>query len=179
MFYRFKSKVTELQQFMFKTSTRQKLTAVAQVAHMMLGLVVDPHMIRDISRREQFATNMAGNFVLMSDHMSTQPVLCGKRRLARLQKVMRRVLIHANSHHSESSLSGFFLMLKHFVYTKFHYMLRIWLQKVNREAEQKHSLKVWPEVKPSTWLMHCLVMCSGHSVNNAVLKMLQTGIAQG
>lgn len=64
-----------------------KLTAVAQMAHMMLGLVVDPHMIRDISRGKQFAANMAWNLVLVSDHMSAQPVLCGKSRLARLRKV--------------------------------------------------------------------------------------------
>lgn len=66
---------------------------------MMLGLVVYPHMICDISRREQFATDMTWNFVLMSDHMSTQPVFCGKCRLACLQKAIRRVLTHANLHH--------------------------------------------------------------------------------
>lgn len=84
---------------MFETFVRIKLTAVAQVAHVMLGLVVDPHVIRDVSRREQFAANMAGNFVLVSDHMSTQPVLCSKRRLACLQKVTRIVLTRATLHH--------------------------------------------------------------------------------
>lgn len=64
----------------------------------MLGLVVDPHVIRDIGRREQFAADMAGNFVLVSDHMSAQSVLRGERRLARLQKVMRG-LTRPNCHH--------------------------------------------------------------------------------
>ncbi len=38
---------------------------------MMLGLVMDPHVICDVSRGEKFATDVAGNLVLVSDHMSS------------------------------------------------------------------------------------------------------------
>lgn len=103
---------------------------------MMLGLVVDPHMICDISRREQFAANMARNFVLVSDHMSTQPVLCGKRRLACLQKGTKRVFTLANLSQVASYFPGFFLMLKYFICIQLHYMFRqIQLQKMNTEME--------------------------------------------
>lgn len=54
-----------------QTNWSTKLTAVANVADVMLWLVVDPHVVCDVSRGEKFATYVAGDLVLVSDHMSS------------------------------------------------------------------------------------------------------------
>ena len=60
------------------------LTAVAKVAGVVLRLVVHPHVIGDVSGREQLAADVARDLLLVTDHVSAQTVLGGETRLTRL-----------------------------------------------------------------------------------------------
>lgn len=66
-----------------------RLTAVAEVTGVVLGLVVDPHVISDVGSREQLPTDVTRNLFLMADQMSTQAIPRGKRWRARLQERWR------------------------------------------------------------------------------------------
>lgn len=52
----------------------------------MLRLVVHPHVIGDVRSRQKLPTDVAGDLLLVANHMRTQTVLCGKTGLAGLQK---------------------------------------------------------------------------------------------
>ena len=55
---------------------------------MVLGLVVYPHMICDVSSREELATDVTGDLLLVANHVSAQTILRGKAGLAGLRKVI-------------------------------------------------------------------------------------------
>lgn len=55
------------------------------MAGVVLRLVVHPHMICDVSSRQQLPTDVAGDLLLVADHVRTQAVLGGKARLAGLK----------------------------------------------------------------------------------------------
>lgn len=62
------------------------LTAVAQVAGVVLRLVVDPHVVGDVGGRQQLPANVTGNLLLVPDQVGAQTVPRGKRRRAGLQE---------------------------------------------------------------------------------------------
>lgn len=55
--------------------------AVAQVADVVLRLIVHSHVIGDVGRREQLSTYMTRDFLFVTNHMCTQPILRSKARL--------------------------------------------------------------------------------------------------
>lgn len=63
------------------------LTAVAEVADVVLRLVVHPHVIGDVCGRQQFAADVARHLLLVTDHVCTQAILGGKAGLASLQNI--------------------------------------------------------------------------------------------
>lgn len=54
------------------------------MAGMMLRLVVHPHVIGDVRSRQKLPTDVAGDLLLMANHMRTQTVLGGKAGLTGL-----------------------------------------------------------------------------------------------
>lgn len=62
------------------------LTAVTEMAGVVLWLVVHPHMICDVSSRQELATDVAGDLLLMANHVRTQTILRGKAGLTGLKK---------------------------------------------------------------------------------------------
>lgn len=48
-----------------------RLTAVTEMAGVVLRLVVHPHMICDVSSRQQLPTDVAGDLLLVADHVRT------------------------------------------------------------------------------------------------------------
>lgn len=63
-----------------------KLTAVAEMAGMVLRLVVHPHVIRDVSSGQELATDVARDLLLVANHVRAQTVLRGEAGLACLKK---------------------------------------------------------------------------------------------
>lgn len=55
------------------------------MAGVVLGLVVHPHVICDVSSRQQLATDVAGDLLLMTNHMRPQTILRGKAGLTGLE----------------------------------------------------------------------------------------------
>lgn len=52
---------------------------------MVLGLVVHPHVIGDVGRRQELPTDVAGHLLLVANHVRTQAVLGRKAGLAGLK----------------------------------------------------------------------------------------------
>lgn len=63
-----------------------QLTAVAEVAGVVLRLVVDPHVVGDVSSRQQLPTDVTRHLLLVPDQMSAETIPRGKRRRACLCK---------------------------------------------------------------------------------------------
>lgn len=61
------------------------LTAVAEMAGVVLRLVVHPHVICDVGRRQELPADVAGDLLLVANHVCTQAVLGGKAGLAGLK----------------------------------------------------------------------------------------------
>ena len=61
------------------------LTAVTEMAGVVLRLVVDPHVICDVGRRQELPTDVAGNLLLVTNHVRTQAVLGSKAGLTGLK----------------------------------------------------------------------------------------------
>lgn len=55
------------------------------MADVVLRLVVHPHVIGDVSSREEFATDVAWDPLLVANHMRTQAILRRKAGLTCLQ----------------------------------------------------------------------------------------------
>lgn len=51
----------------------------------MLGLVVHPHVICDVSSGQELSADVAGNLLLMADHVRAQTILGGKAGLTGLK----------------------------------------------------------------------------------------------
>ena len=60
------------------------LTAVAEVAGVVLRLVVDPHVVRDVGRRQQLPADVARHLLLVTHQVSSETIPRGERRRARL-----------------------------------------------------------------------------------------------
>lgn len=56
----------------------------------MLRLVVHPHVVGDVSGRQQLPADVAGNLLLVSDQVGAETVPRRKRRRARLQEENRK-----------------------------------------------------------------------------------------
>lgn len=56
--------------------------AVTEVAGVMLRLVVHPHVICDVSSRQELPTDVTGNLLFVANHVSTQAILRSKAGLA-------------------------------------------------------------------------------------------------
>lgn len=54
------------------------------MAGVVLGLVVHPHVIRDVSGGQKLATDVAGDLLLVTDHVRTQTILRGEAGLTSL-----------------------------------------------------------------------------------------------
>lgn len=63
---------------------RQRLTAVAQVAVVVLRLVVHPHVVGDVGGRQQLPTDVTRHLLLVADEVGAEAVPRGKGRRARL-----------------------------------------------------------------------------------------------
>lgn len=55
--------------------------AVTEMASVMLGLVVHPHVICDVCSGQQLPTDVAGYLLLVANHVRTQTILRGKTGL--------------------------------------------------------------------------------------------------
>lgn len=55
--------------------------AVTEMAGVVLRLVVHPHVICDVSSRQELPTDVAGHLLLVANHMRTQTILGGKAGL--------------------------------------------------------------------------------------------------
>lgn len=66
--------------------TGRGLTAVAEVAGVVLRLVVDSHVVSDVGGRQQLPTDVTGHLLLMTDQVSAQPVPGGEGRGAGLKR---------------------------------------------------------------------------------------------
>lgn len=55
------------------------LTAVAEVAGVVLRLVVDPHVVGDVSSRQQLPADVTRHLLLMTDQMCAETIPCGER----------------------------------------------------------------------------------------------------
>lgn len=55
------------------------LTAVAEVAGVVLRLVVDPHVVSDVRRRQQLPADVARHLLLVADQVRTEAVPRGER----------------------------------------------------------------------------------------------------
>lgn len=66
------------------TENKRKLTAVTEVAGVVLRLVVHSHVIRDVGSGQQLPTDVTRHLLLVPDHVSAQAVPCGEGRFARL-----------------------------------------------------------------------------------------------
>lgn len=55
------------------------LTAVAEVAGVVLRLVVDPHVVGDVSGRQQLPADVTRHLLLVANQVSTEAIPCGKR----------------------------------------------------------------------------------------------------
>jgi len=62
----------------------KSLTAVAEVAGVVLRLVVDPHVVGDVGGRQQLPTDVTRYLLLMADQVSAETIPRGERRRARL-----------------------------------------------------------------------------------------------
>lgn len=69
-----------------KVSRDVRLTAVAQVTGVVLRLVVDPHVVGDVSGRQQLPTDVTRYLLLVPDQVGAETVPRGERRRARLCK---------------------------------------------------------------------------------------------
>lgn len=56
------------------------------MAGVVLWLVVHPHMIGDVSGRQELATDVTWDLLLVANHMRTQTILCGEAGLTGLEK---------------------------------------------------------------------------------------------
>ena len=65
---------------------RRRLTAVAEVTGVMLRLVVDPHVVGDVSGRQQLPADVTRHLLLVTDQMCTEAVPRGEGRRARLRR---------------------------------------------------------------------------------------------
>lgn len=57
---------------------------------MVLRLVVDPHVVGDVSGRQQLPTDVTGYFFLVPDQVGAETVPCGKCRRACLWETGRK-----------------------------------------------------------------------------------------
>lgn len=67
------------------------LTAITEMASMVLWLVVHSHVICDVSSRQELAADVAGDPLLVANHVGTQAVLCGKAGLTGLNVWRTRI----------------------------------------------------------------------------------------
>lgn len=56
------------------------------MADVVLRLVVHPHVIRDVGSRQELPTDVAGDLLLVANHMRTQTILRGEAGLTGLKK---------------------------------------------------------------------------------------------
>lgn len=61
----------------------------------MLRLVVDPHVVGDVRRRQQLPTYVTRHLLLVTDQVCTEAVPRGKRRRARLRRTRGGALVEA------------------------------------------------------------------------------------
>lgn len=59
--------------------TAAPLTAVAQVTGVVLRLVVDPHVVGDVSGRQQLSADVTWNLLLVPDQVGAEAVPRGER----------------------------------------------------------------------------------------------------
>lgn len=59
---------------------QRREAAVAEVAGVVLRLVVDSHVVSDVGGRQQLPTDVTGHLLLMTDQVSAQPVPGGEGR---------------------------------------------------------------------------------------------------
>ena len=64
---------------------------MTQVADVVLRLVVHPHVICDVSSRQELPTDVAGDLLLVANHMRTQSILRGKAGLTGLRKTKQEI----------------------------------------------------------------------------------------
>lgn len=64
--------------------TLPRLTAVAQVTGVVLRLVVDPHVVSDVSGGQQLPADVTRYLLLVPDQVGSETVPRGERRRARL-----------------------------------------------------------------------------------------------
>ena len=85
-------------------------TAVAEVAGVVLRLVVDPHVVGDVGGGQQLPTDVAGDLLLVADQVSAQPVAGRERRGARLHR-------HTGSEEPCSTTTTLILLLRYYYTT--------------------------------------------------------------
>lgn len=65
------------------------LTAVTEMAWVVLRLVVYPHVICDVSSWQELSTDVAGHLLFVANHVGTQTILGSKTGLTSLRKKER------------------------------------------------------------------------------------------
>lgn len=83
------------------------LTAVAEVAGVVLRLVVDPHVVGDVRRRQQLPTDVTRHLLLVTDQVRTEAVPRGECRRARLKHEETRLQRSEGECFSVSKINAF------------------------------------------------------------------------
>lgn len=71
--------------------TLLRLTAVAQVTGVVLRLVVDPHVVGDVSGGQQLPADVTWYLLLVPNQVGAETVPRGERRRARLWEAQKKM----------------------------------------------------------------------------------------